>query len=674
MPSKFKHSPVCERDQQVENLFGKAVQVEPEKRAAFLFAECGGDQELRVAVTELLNCHQANEESGFILDQPAVPFETNRPDTCTAQIAEFEGDIIGRYRLLEKIGEGGMGVVYMAEQLEDVQRRVALKIIKLGLDTRQFIARFETERQAMTMFDHPNIARVLDAGATKTGRPYLVMELVLGVDILKFVSENKLGFSQRLELFISVCQAIQHSHQKSIVHRDLKPSNIMVSMIDGVAVPKVIDFGVAKALHHRLTDRTLFTQYASIIGTPQYMSPEQAELGADIDTRSDIYSLGVLLYELTTGSTPLERHVVERLHPIALLDTIRQHHIEMPSKRMSKQGSAKRRDSLISAGHDQRVGHELDCIVMKAVAHERSRRYPSANELAADIQRLLDGVPVEAVAPTYMYHLRSYLRRNRKAVIAAVAVVGLLIISSLVCSVFAWNAYQANRTKDETVVQLAKALRDLEVKHERLIVADSTIRVAAEGQTYHSVVKFALMKFRWEYYLKISHLLPTYSNQGSSQFDEDDLPLDRGTRFVQMVPHEYLDLDVLFDLENRDLCKTELARLQACAKNLSLTEQPNRPEFESNEGSIDANLKTELAQIAIQCRSMFFRILLKEHRIAIGDQNPKIARTLNLLALSLLDSGQNAEAEVLLGEAMEISTDDSTLGISRAIMQAIQSQ
>ena len=673
MSSPSDRSMRHESSQQVEDLFCAALREERENRAEFVAANCGQDFELRDSVLQLLDCHQVNEDSGFILDQPAVSVHSQALHAADAPIAEREGDTIGRYRLLEKIGEGGMGVVYMAEPLEGVRRQVALKIIKLGMDTRQVIARFEVEQQAMAMFDHTNITRVFDAGATEAGRPYFVMELVRGVDIISFVTENSVGLRQRLELFVTVCRAVQHSHQKGIIHRDLKPSNILITCIDGVAIPKVIDFGIAKALDQRLTEKTLFTQYAAIMGTPQYMSPEQAELsGCDVDTRSDIYSLGILLYELTTGSTPLDKDIVKGLHPIALLDTLRQHDIETPSIRLSKQDSTEFAYGLGSLANFGGTRHELDCVVMKAVARDRADRYPSATELAADIQRFLNGDPVEAVAPTRIYRLRSYLSRNRKAVLVATFIGTLLLVSLGVCSRFALNTYRANQDKEQTVIELSAALQELSTKHEELILAQRRISETAENQAYHAAMKTAVAKFHWAFYQEIAHLLPSYQDQDSVAAVEQSgkLPQD-GEQFVHLVPPHYFDFQVLCDLKNRYLVEAELRRLENYAKIVN-----KKISFESSDvvfdDKVEPSLKIALAKEIVNCRSKFFRVLLKEYRAAFGAQDPKIARTLNLLALSLIESGRYPEAEALLGEALAISDEPKTMESSHKLMEMIQ--
>ncbi|RYD33742.1 MAG: serine/threonine protein kinase, partial [Verrucomicrobiaceae bacterium] len=390
-----------EPDSSLHTIFNGALDHEdPEERSRFLEVACGGDPERRGQVERLLEAH--NEAGGFFSNTRKTPAAAENPGTG-GLAAEKPGDTIGQYKLLQQIGEGGCGAVYMAEQHEPLRRRVALKVIKSGMDTRQVIARFEAERQALALMDHANIAKVLDAGATGTGRPYFVMELVRGIRITDYCDQHNLPTAERLALFNLVCQAIQHAHQKGIIHRDIKPSNILVASHDGVPVPKVIDFGIAKATTgQRLTDNTLFTAFEQFIGTPAYMSPEQAELsGLDIDTRSDIYALGVLLYELLTGRTPFSAKELQSAGLDAMRRAIREQEPARPSTRLSALLAS---DQTATAEHhrtdSQKLIHalrgDLDWIVMKALEKDRNRRYETASGLAMDIQRHLEDEPVLA--------------------------------------------------------------------------------------------------------------------------------------------------------------------------------------------------------------------------------------------------------------------------------------
>jgi len=406
------------------------------ERASYVDEACGSDAALRSEVESLLLAHQ---KAGEFLD-PAAFGAGMGPDQ--SPLTEGPGTVIGRYKLLEKIGEGGMAVVYMAEQEQPIRRKVALKIIKLGMDTRQVIARFEAERQALALMDHPSIAKVLDAGATETGRPYFVMELVTGVSITEYCDKNNLSTKDRLALFLQVCHAVQHAHQKGIIHRDLKPSNVMVTHHDGKPVPKVIDFGIAKAINQKLTEKTLFTRYAHIIGTPAYMSPEQAELSdLDIDTRTDIYSLGVLLYELLTGTTPFSEEELRKAGYVEMQRVIREQEPVKPSTRIRTATSAGRvrtthrstvdgADGVRSTPYQQ-VRGDLDWIVMKSLEKDRARRYETASGLGEDVRRHLEHEPVVARGPSTTYRLGRFLRRHRWqtiAVLAAVVVAGAAVV------------------------------------------------------------------------------------------------------------------------------------------------------------------------------------------------------------------------------------------------------
>jgi serine/threonine protein kinase/tetratricopeptide (TPR) repeat protein len=416
------------------DLFMAAVQIgDAAERAAYLDRACTGETALRQRVEALL---AAFAQAGSFLQQPAgeprATSDVSPPGPSGgSDPAEGPGTVIGPYKLVEQIGEGGMGTVWMAQQTEPVRRLVAVKLIKAGMDSRQVIARFEAERQALALMDHAHIARVLDAGTTGAGRPFFVMDLVKGVPITRYCDEHRLTPRQRLELFVPVCQAVQHAHQKGIIHRDLKPSNVLVALYDGQPVPKVIDFGVAKAAGQMLTDKTLVTGFGAIVGTLEYMSPEQAEVNQlDIDTRSDIYSLGVLLYELLTGTTPLERKRVKESGMLEALRIIREEEVPTLSNRLStaeELPTIAANRGLEPARLTRLLRGELDWIVMKALEKDRIRRYETANSFALDVQRYLADEPVLACPPSAGYRLGKFARRNKGGLAVAALVLCFLV-------------------------------------------------------------------------------------------------------------------------------------------------------------------------------------------------------------------------------------------------------
>ncbi len=422
-------------------IFAEAIELPPAERGPFLEAACAGDAELRQRVDLLLAGYEA---AGLFMEQSPIERPALPPE-------ERIGARIGRYSLVRKLGEGGCGVVYLADQHEPVRRQVALKIIKLGMDTRSVIARFEAERQALALMDHPDIARVFDAGATDSGRPYFAMEFVDGVPITKFCDEQSLGLSARLELFSRVCVALQHAHQKGIIHRDIKPSNILVTLRDGEPAPKVIDFGIAKATQGRLTEETLLTGFDQFIGTPAYMSPEQAELrDFDIDTRSDIYSLGVLLYELLTGRAPYDTKSLVRAGVDEIRRIIREVDPPRPSTRVGTLADADlatvaRLRKAPPARLRGSIRGDLDWIVMRCLEKDRSRRYGAAVELAEDVRRHLRNEPILARRPGALYIARKFVARHRLACASAAAVAAALILGTIVSTRQAIRATRAER-------------------------------------------------------------------------------------------------------------------------------------------------------------------------------------------------------------------------------------
>jgi serine/threonine protein kinase/tetratricopeptide (TPR) repeat protein len=472
--------------------FGALERLTAEERAAYLDAACGKHVELRARIEALLRAH---EQAGSFLPEKVHAADTQA--TTDRPGAERPGTTIGPYKLLQQIGEGGMGTVFMAEQTQPVQRKVALKVIKPGMDTREVIARFEAERQALALMDHPHIAKVLDAGTTSgvrspesedrsqsgltsdssaltpdTGRPYFVMELVKGVPITKYCDEHRLAPKERLKLFVPVCQAVQHAHQKAIIRRDLKPSNVLVAEYDDQPVAKVIDFGVAKATGPKLTARTLFTEFGQVVGTLEYMSPEQAKFNAlDIDTRSDIYALDVLLYELLTATTPFDRKRLQQAAFDEILRIIREEEPPCPSTRLST--AEELRSIAANRGVEPRklsglVRGELDWIVMKCLDKDRNRRYATANSLAHDLERYLADEPVQACPPSALYRLRKFARRYRTPLLAAT---GLLLVLVAAVVVSTWQAVRASWAEQQA--------RDAETQ----IRAEQALTVAAEKQT-----------------------------------------------------------------------------------------------------------------------------------------------------------------------------------------------
>ncbi len=485
---------MTETPDRTESIFAAALALAADtERAAYLKQACAGDAALLGHVEALLRAH---ERAGHMLDRP-VP---GGPELAGVPSEQPGVVIAGRYKLLEKINEGGMGAVWVAEQTEPVRRKVALKLIKAGMDSKTVLARFEAERQALAVMDHPNIAKVFDGGLTETGRPYFVMEYVKGVPITEYCDATRLSVPERLHLFVQVCHAVQHAHQKGIIHRDLKPSNILVAPYDDKPVPKVIDFGLAKAMHQSLTERTLHTAHETVLGTPLYMSPEQAQLNnLDVDTRSDIYSLGVLLYELLTGTTPVEKKRFKEAAWDEVRRIIREEEPPRPSTRLS---SANTLPSLAAGRQTDPVGltklvRQVDWIVMKSLEKGGARRYETANSFAMDIQRYLAGEPVLAAPPGASYRLRKFARKNRVALTTA-ATITLLVVAGVVAVVTV--QVRANRDLAEKNAELAREQSKVEARNQEL--ADEQAKVQARFElaqkaiaTFHTgVTEDALLK------------------------------------------------------------------------------------------------------------------------------------------------------------------------------------
>jgi serine/threonine protein kinase len=635
-------------------------------RDRFLAEVCGDDSTLKEQIDSLLKADADDGDSDFLKQIPLL-----RP---VAPVSEKPGDRIGRYKLLEQIGEGGCGVVYMAEQEEPVRRRVALKVIKLGMDTKQVIARFEAERQALAMMDHPNIAKVLDGGATDTGRPFFVMELVRGIKITDYCDQNNLSTNERLELFIQVCQAVQHAHQKGIIHRDIKPSNILVTQHDDVAVPKVIDFGIAKATTGQLTDKTLFTAFAQFIGTPAYMSPEQAQMsGLDVDTRADIYSLGVLLYELLTGNTPFD---AKELLAAGLDEMRRKIREDEPAKPSTCLSTMHLLDLTTVAGRRHveppKLIHllrgDLDWLVMKCLEKDRTRRYETANGLAMDLERYLDNEPVLACPPSNFYRFQKLVHRHKVVFVAASAVTAALVLGLGIstCLFFKEKQTRQRAVAAEMVAnteaiksgQVAKFLQDTlkgvgpsvalgrdttmlrdilnqtagrleDLKAQPAVEADLR---ATLGNVYSDLGEFAIAEsmLRKALSLRKQFLGDVHADVASSLNDLAEV-LRKQTKFpeAETMHREALAMRrKLFDNAHPDV----LASLDNLAETLSRQLQ---------------------AAKSAEAEPMLFEVLAARRK-QFGYESREVARSLYNLGLLRLRQGRPADGELLHREALAI--------------------
>jgi eukaryotic-like serine/threonine-protein kinase len=533
------------------SIFLAALERAPDEWPAFVEEACGGSADLRARVEQLLHAHQA---MGSIHGGGA------RTPTATIDeaITERPGTVIGPYKLMEQIGEGGMGLVFVAEQQHPIRRRVALKVIKPGMDTRQVVARFEAERQALALMDHPHIAKVHDGGMTPSGRPYFVMELVKGVPITQFCDDHRLNTRERLELFLDVCQAVQHAHHKGIIHRDIKPTNVMVVSHDGKPVVKVIDFGVAKSIGQQLTDKTVYTQFVQLVGTPLYMSPEQAgESGLDVDTRSDIYSLGVLLYQLLTGTTPFESERLKEASYEEIRRIIREEEPPKPSTRISTLGKAattvstQRKSDPIRLR--QLIRGELDWIVMKCLEKDRNRRYETANAFAIDVQRYLHDEPVLACPPSAGYRLRKFARKYRTLLRVAALFVVLLTLAAVVST---WQAVRATRERDRAEASFRMA-------------RDAVDRLFIQVSDSPKLKTKSMEKFRREL---LQNAKEFYERFIREQFDTPGVRYDLGLAYQRLVQ---------INRELGDFAAAEESSSKATALLSALaTAQPDVPEYQ----------------------------------------------------------------------------------------------
>ena len=666
-----------ERWKKIEALYQAAMAQPAEKRADILQQACSGDPELRAEVESLLEA--AGSASSFLEGSPLSGAPQRDSDTSGPTAAgpgpihamfsdEIAGTVIGRYHLLQKIGEGGMGEVWLAEQKEPVRRRVALKLVKAGMNSREVIARFESERQALALMDHPAIAKVFDAGSTPEGAPYFVMEYVAGVPITNYCDNHRLSTRERLDLFVRVCEGVQHAHQKAIIHRDLKPSNILVINVDGRAAPKIIDFGVAKALTQKLTADTMFTRVGALLGTPQYMSPEQADSsGEDIDTRTDVFSLGIILYELLAGAPPLD---MRRIAFDEFLRKLREEEPAKPSTKIRTQDAAtstalaeKRQTEPLALAKE--IRGDLDSITLKALEKDRSRRYGSPSDLAADIGRHLNNEAVLAVPPSAAYRARKFARRYRVALATAGAFLLVLVAAS---GISVWQSIRATKQRDraDAAAASAQAVNDF-LQNDLLAQAsannqsgtgakpdpDLKVRTALDRAAARVAGKFdrqpeveaAIRDTIGQTYIDLG-LYPEARKQIERALDlhrqvhgaEDPRTLNTMRRLgrLAVIQGKYADAEALFG--------------QAMAIQRRVLGQQHRDTLASMNGLADVySLQIKYAQA-----EALYQQILEIRRRVLGSADPETLTSLLGLANLYYVQGKYAQAEPLFSQTLEI--------------------
>ncbi|MFT5522213.1 MAG: serine/threonine protein kinase [Pirellulaceae bacterium] len=648
--------------QRVREVFNVCLQTKSTvQRAEVIERECSGDLELKAAVEKLLDAHDVDAS---YLERPLDRLVANQAagqlaaTVATTNLATAEVTQIGPYKIREQIGEGGMGVVYAAEQKTPIRRKVALKIIKAGMDTGQVIARFEAERQTLAMMDHPNIAKVIDAGATETGRPYFVMELIVGLSITDYCDQARMTTRQRLELFVEVCRAVQHAHQKGIIHRDLKPSNVMITEIDAKPVAKVIDFGLAKATGEQLTEQTIYTNVSQMLGTPLYMSPEQAGLsGLDVDTRSDVYSLGVLLYELLSGCTPFDREQMRGKGYEEIRRIIREVEPPRPSNRVdtlkaSESSTISERRSVDSRRLHQTVTGELDWIVMKALEKDRNRRYETASSLAADIERYLNDEPVQAFPPSNVYQFRKFARRNSVLLGTGAMVAAALMIGVGLASLQAIRAVKAEK---DAVVERDRAIDAEQLAKDEATRAEKAEQLAkeeAEKARTETAISAAVSAFLNDDLLAQANpenqpnpnvTLRTVIDQAAKKIDTQfaDQPLVEAT-IRHTLAKTYAALGV-----SKEAQQHADRALKLCTQLLGAE---NKYTIES--ARIAAQILAQLGDLKA-AREELDALLTRASR-ALGPEDLETLSVMNSLANVLRDQGDYSAAEKLYLKTLEI--------------------